>query len=179
MNKKTCLAIFIAFNVVAMTIITSVPVHAYTYHGYTSSWDRGDDYAFGGLSSADHDTGTGFLDMQAVSGSAWAYLNSAHVDAIADVSSITVTAFWENGYKYKYFGAYSFECRLYVNGEFQEIKYASFDNWNDGYEQFTFTGLDVDTNDDLDVDIKFVGVSGPGYSAYLSATFLYIAFVTY
>ena len=89
-----------------------------------------------------------------------------------------MTAFFEDGAIYTFLGVHGMECRLYVNGQFQGIQEASFNTWNNGLEQFTFTGLDVDTNDDLDVDIWFWAIASTPGVASISAKMTYVAFTT-
>jgi hypothetical protein len=174
MNKKQILPLLAVFSFVALSMFAALPVYAYeAYHGATTSWDRGDWGAAGG--SASYDTSTGEL---AASSTGWAYMNSANVQAQADVDSISVIIWWTDADKYSFGGSYSFECKLYVNDEYQGIQYADYSTWNDDYQQFTFNGLDVDDGDSLDVDVKFEAAALSPWVAWIEADFSYVGFYT-
>jgi len=185
MNKKITFAAFAVLAIMATSIISSVPVQAYTYHGSVSSWDRGGHYEWvnRGLTDYVYNTATGYIYVVA---EGWchqdAYLNSAHVDASADVSDVTVKVYWNNGYKYvgDWVNQARLECKLYVNGNYVGTGVSSFPA-STGVESFNFDA-EIDEYDDLDVDIKLlVDVGNSLYSGYaqLYGTFTTIQFITY
>jgi len=149
-----------------------VPACAYTYHGYTSSWDRGGGYQTDYATSY-NEPSTGTLIAYAYGGYAEAYLNSASVEAIANVNSIVVTVWYGINSLYLITGSLTFEVRLYSNGIYQgtqSIPGLPVDN----YAQFTFTGLNIQSGDDLDVDVKFIA-SG---NCEMAADLTFVGFVT-
>lgn len=166
-----------------------MPVHAVT-HGTTSSWDYGGADIGTIPPAAPH----GWADYNITPSYAYllcglqgnsapyAYVNSGYVVATADVSSVTVTVFWDTS-DYTIVGpsgdveAY-FQCRLYVNTVYQGTKNGYFSG-SGGYEQFTFTGLDIDTGDHLDVDIWFKASAWTMQSWYeREAYFTYVGFTS-
>lgn len=182
MNKKIPFAAILLFNVVAIALLNIMPVHAYTYHGATTSWDRGDKYAtpWPGFADANYNTATGELMAGAGQGYAWAMMNSAHVDAVADVDHVTVVMYWTDGSCGAIYGSYEYYCKLYVNGFYQGIQYADYSTWENEYQMFNFTGLDINDGDDLDIDVMFIAGAGgmPNAWAWIEADFSYVGFVT-
>jgi len=185
MNKRLALAMFAIVAVLSSQMITAVPVHAYTYHGATSSWERWGHYEWGSIAYYDIDIplngnmgitceGTALQDL---------YINTNHVDATADVQTVTVYVYWQNGYQCIGYGCCQnvLECKLYVNGNYIDTETSSFP-YNQGWERFDFDA-DVDSGDDLDVDIKFVvEVHGDGFYpgwGTIGGQFTQVVFVSY
>ncbi len=181
MNKKIPFAIFAI--IVVTSLLTVAPVHAYQYyHGYTGSvFERGSGDGSGWYNWTSRPN-EGHMSVMAQYGtgpsSAWSYMNSYEVEAVADVSSIRVIVFWEDGWETNFFGLNyaKIEVKLYVDYTYQDIVIKNFDE-ADGYEYFDFSGLDVDEGDTLDIDLLFV-VSASIQSVGLGADFTYVAYTT-
>ena len=186
MNKKMSLVLFAVFNIIAMFILIVPPVHAYQYyHGYTQRWDRGGRY-FMGWAWASYDTSIGYIGAGATADGgddyAWAYMNSANVDAVADVDSIRVYVCWDGSTKITFPWSYgTWECRLYVNGYFKGIQYSdsiqggSEEEW--GYVYFDFSAPNTKEGDELDIDLKAYVSASTGY-AVRGAFFTCVLFTT-
>ena len=165
----------------AASAFAVLPVKAYTYHGYTTSWDRGDYYYEGYYAYSWYDTTYGLLgaDTHGLYDYAWAYMNSGEVTAVADVDHVTVTLWWTYGSKYKTgWSILKFDVKLYVNGYYRGIESADFLTWDDGYQQFTFNNEIIETGDNLDIDVIFEA-SAEGYQAEIETNFSYIGFATF
>jgi hypothetical protein len=184
MNKKLALALFAIVAALSTQMITAVPVHAYTYHGATSSWERSGHYEWGSIT---------YYGIDLPSGSMWitcegtalqdTYINTHHVDAMADVQTVTVYVYWQGGSQCIGWGCQQnvLECKLYVNGNYVATGTSGFP-YSQGWERFDFA-VDVDAGDDLDVDIKFVvEVQGsgiyPGWGT-IAGQFTQVVFVSY
>ncbi|MCW4024788.1 MAG: hypothetical protein NWF01_07120 [Candidatus Bathyarchaeota archaeon] len=195
MNKK--ITMFFAVALIAASMFTALPVQAETdkfaddygldyvyFHGYTTSWDRGGctDYGYGW---AYYDTSgggmgvTAFDDGYLTGSGGWVYMNSGQVTAIANVNNILVTIWFTNDLLFSS-SQCNFEVRLYVNGYSQGLEATDFYLWNSGagYEQFTFSNLNVQSGDSLDVDVYFSANVGYMGTAAILADFTYVAFST-
>lgn len=168
----------------ATSVPKSVPVHAYTPHGSTTNWDYDGMYGYirtnsTGIVDADSDTGHLYIYL-AGNAHQEVWLNSAYVEAQANVDHITVNVYWNNGYKAlgPYVNQARLECRLYVNSVYVGTQISSFPA-ADNNESFNFVA-DANTGDDLDVDVKFVVDVGPGFLAIpwaeLEGTFTGVSF---
>jgi len=186
LNKKAVLFVILMASLVATPL--TIPVQAatfdmdsldyVTYHGYTTSWDRGDSETVGSA-SASYDTSEGEIGTSASDGGyAWAYLNSGAVYAGDDVDNIRVTI-WYTWYDcWEFTASISIEVRLYVCGNYQDsiiIEELSSSGWED----FSFTGLNVQYDDDLDIDIIMTSASLGQYSYAINcADYSYVAFTS-
>jgi len=192
LNSRRIIIVIFALIIASMVLSTSNAAISdallntldYTYyHGYTTSWDRGSATHNGnpGTSDAYYSTSTGQLTTWAGPGiaSAWAYMNSGPVYAVAGVSSITVTIWYTSYTSGAFLAARDMTVKLYVNGIYQSEQTISRDLSSSGSEQFTFTGLNVQTGNDIDVDVIF---SSRCFSdlgrAENTADFSYVAFTT-
>lgn len=180
MNRKILFAAFTVFNLVAISLLTAIPVHAIDYIGSTTTWDYGGEYAANNA-TVGYSTGTGIMWATAGPGygNANAFMNSAFVDATSDNINTIVVRVWFTTDSYYLIvgdGEITFECRLYENSQYRGTKEATFSTWYTYYfEEFTFGGLDVDTGDDLDVDVKFIVYANEG-QAGIFADFTYVSF---
>jgi hypothetical protein len=185
-KKNLILGLFAVFALITTALLPATSVSAYSYHGLTYDWDRDGHSTINhrGTVFADSSNSTGYLET---TGDGWvyadAYLNSAHVDAVADVDHVTVWVYWDDGYKdiNGVVNKARLECKLYINGEYQALGISSYPA-SLGYAEFAYTSLDIDTGDDLDVDIKLVidvgNVLFDG-DAELYGTFDFVQFITY
>ena len=65
--------------------------------------------------------------------------------------------------------------KLYVNGYYQGVQSKSRITSED---QFTFTGLNVQSGDSLDVDVVFAAMASGWFEvSWIDAYFLYVAFI--
>lgn len=180
MDKKLVYALMLVFNIAAMFVITSAPVHALITHGTTSSWDRGDMYQFN-YAWAGWNTSTGNINTLATNGWCYAYMNSAAVQADADVDSITVTIWWSTSTCYSpgFYATGYWECRLYVNGNYKGLQTTDSISGSNGYVQLTFSAPGTQEYDYLDIDLKaFASCTDPEQMAERCALITYIGFTT-
>lgn len=181
MKKRIVLSVVAALFAIALVIL---PASAYVNHGTSVAWDRGGVNETQPYSNGEYipNAGSGYLFAGTQPGYyADAYLNSVKVDAAANVNSVTVTVQYSSYSSYCYgVGSYiRFETKLYVNGAYQGVQ--SYSYLPSGSAQFTFTGLNVHTGDDLDVDIVFkacVPVGGGGFGAQIYATINSVVYTT-
>jgi hypothetical protein len=174
-NKRALLTLFTALFAIVMA---TSPVYAYTYyHGATASWEYGDTGTTSGC-YASYDTSTGVLSATAISGQAGAYLNSGNVDAVADVNNIMVTVWYTSHSDYLYGDAYvEFGVTLNVNGNMQGLQSVT-DLSANGYVQFYFDNLDINSGDDLDINAVVAALAGSSSSAYIEVDLSYVGFTT-
>jgi hypothetical protein len=177
MKRKIFFAMIAIFSIMSALFVLVLPVRAYTYHGATTSWDRGGKSA-PYPNTASYDTSTGEMGACATNGAAWAYMNSANVNAVADVSTINVITWYTDHDCYNWGGTIKFEVKLYVNGVYKGVKSITTYLSDNGYEVFTFTGLNVHNGDSLDIDAVFTVAALSPYVAWYTADFSYIAFYT-
>lgn len=189
MNKqKMMIAVFAALTVLSTSALSFSPVRAYTYHGITSDWDYGGQWGWSnsGYNNYLWNTDNGLIYALTVGwGHQDTYLNSGPVDAIANVDDVTVQVYWSNGaidVDAPIISA-ELECKLYINGGLAGTQSKYFPNiYSVGYTAFDFDA-DIDTGDDLDVDLKFIAEAGNSGYPYgeveLTAYFSNVAFITY
>lgn len=92
MNKKISFAMMVIMIIMSTSLFAVLPTRAYTWHCSTTSWDRGGKSATDPNRDTNFDLTTGELKELAVNyDEANAWINSASIDASADVSTIRVT----------------------------------------------------------------------------------------
>jgi hypothetical protein len=188
LNRKILLSCLLIFNIAAIPLLSAIPVHAYTYHGAQSRpFERG---GHGGSNwyLSDDVPGTGYLlaacgkDDYGYGSSAWAYLNSYSVkvdDEEYSYDNVRVYVWWVYGHNEVHWvgDSTTFQCKLYVNGYYQDTKVGVLTNGN-GSTYFDFD-VTVYVDNDLDVDLVLLSSSSSsGYFADIHGNFTYVAFTS-